>query len=235
MLQRLRFAGRQRMNMDYPLSEPFGLCMMSVLADCCAGETRARITDRGIAYATIANLAVENRSDRSVQTDNMISLTLSTLDLSDVPIANLIEFRKREARERSGHLLTEMRHNYLKKLEEHVDQITKKTNPRDVEELNRNFESDMKKDLANLNNEIRRAKVEAVFSKESIAALAAVAAVVAAPHVLPFAIPGLVSLAGPPIAAIGGTVSVTNRYGATRHSILQRHPMAYLYELNRSR
>lgn len=40
-------AGNPRANDDYPLAEAAGLSIMSILADCCAGETRARITDQG--------------------------------------------------------------------------------------------------------------------------------------------------------------------------------------------
>lgn len=44
---------------DYPLQEATGLSIMAILADCCAGETFQRVTDRGAAYATLTGLLRE--------------------------------------------------------------------------------------------------------------------------------------------------------------------------------
>jgi hypothetical protein len=54
LLQKARLSGRLLPNSDYPMSEFGGLMVMSILADSCAGTTRARVTDRGDAYATIS-------------------------------------------------------------------------------------------------------------------------------------------------------------------------------------
>src|SRR6185312_9916808 len=36
-----------------------GLTIMNIIADCCAGDTLARVTDRGVAYANLAGLLVQ--------------------------------------------------------------------------------------------------------------------------------------------------------------------------------
>jgi hypothetical protein len=57
LLRQARISGRLLQNSDYSLSEFGGLLIMSILADCCAGTTRSRITDRGVAYATLADFS----------------------------------------------------------------------------------------------------------------------------------------------------------------------------------
>ena len=54
LLRRGRMAGKLMRNLDFPLSEPGGLMIMSILADGCAGGTRSRVTDRDDAYATLS-------------------------------------------------------------------------------------------------------------------------------------------------------------------------------------
>ena len=41
---------------------------------------------------------------------------------------------------------------------------------------------------------------------------------------------GAVTTAGVP-AAVGGLLGASNKYLSTRRSIMQKHPMAYLYQL----
>jgi hypothetical protein len=93
----------------------------------------------------------------------------------------------------------------------------------------------MKKDLKQLSKELWRAGVDVVFSKESLAVLAAVPIGIAVAHILPFAIPAAVSITGGPVTVAAGAIFATNKYSANRQSILDKHPMAYLYELERLR
>jgi hypothetical protein len=242
MLQALQLAGKNLINDDYPLARPAGLSVMSILADCCAGETRARVTDQALAYATIANLT-NNNAERTDVMDGMkfsayestVSMTLGLLEMSSLPLANLIRFREREASERGGYSLTTLRHNYLTKIEDHVKELSKGLNIRDLKELERNFDSDMKSDLKHLTEELWRAKVDVVLSKESFAVLATVTVGIAASHILPFAVPGVVLMTGMPVTVGAGALSSVNKYAMNRKSILDKHPMAYLYELERHR
>ena len=54
-----KLAGALLPNQDYPLSKQAGLMVMAILADCCAGTTRSRVTDRAQAYAGITNLLAD--------------------------------------------------------------------------------------------------------------------------------------------------------------------------------
>jgi hypothetical protein len=128
-----------------------------------------------------------------------------------------------------------LRHNYLKRIEDHAKEVSEATSLRDLDELERTFEVDMKNDSKKLAEELWRAKIDAIFSKETLAVLAAIPVGIAAAHVLPFAIPAAVSMIGGPGAvAVGGILSA-NKYATNRRAILDKHPMAYLYELERHR
>jgi hypothetical protein len=62
ILQTAHLAGAPLENADYPTAGPTGLSLMSLLADCCAGDTLARITDRSAAYASLSGLLTESAS-----------------------------------------------------------------------------------------------------------------------------------------------------------------------------
>jgi hypothetical protein len=85
-------------NSDGVASEPGGLALMSLLADVLAGETRARVTDRVEAYRSIAHLPNTKPRDGE-QLSSVVPLTFKALSLSDIPLRNLIDYRKREYKE----------------------------------------------------------------------------------------------------------------------------------------
>jgi len=63
MLRGLKMAGDLLPNADRPMSQEGGLTVMSILADCCAGATRTRVTDRGAAYATLSGILSATTKD----------------------------------------------------------------------------------------------------------------------------------------------------------------------------
>jgi hypothetical protein len=152
LLESLQLVGKRwAIASDYPTTTPVGLCLMSILAECCAGETRARITDQGLAYATLSNMLIdEQKPDTGDAYETIVPLTLKLLNISDIPIEKLISFREREAKEAHGHTLTELRHNYLSYIEEYVSDVSKLDRKRDQEERTRIFESDMSNHLKEL-------------------------------------------------------------------------------------
>lgn len=234
VLKDLQLAGQPLQNADYPLTETAGLSVMSILADCCAGTTRARITDRGLAYATITNLTVDRSTSASAdQYERVVPLTLRIIDATTIPLGRLIAFREREDKV-GGHSLRDLRHRYLDTLEQHVKTIEGVKTRKDREEVDRVFETKMKDDLRSLNEELRGAKTDAVFSKELITSVVvAGASAWGAMHGLPFEIPAAFTALGAPVT-FGGLLTTRNKYSTSRKAIMQKHPMAYLYELERS-
>ena len=232
MLRDLKLAGNPLYNANYPLTETAGLSVMSILADCCAGTTRAQITDRGLAYATITNLLVEQpRGGATVDHyERVVPLTLGLIDASSIPLEHLINFRERENKA-GGHALRDLRHRYLDAIEAHVQSLQKVETREDWQELDRVFEVKMKDDLRDLNEELRRTKAEAILSKEFVTSIVVAGATAwGAMHGLPLEIPAAFTALGAPVT-VGGLLSTKNKYSVSCKSIMQKHPMAYLYEL----
>jgi hypothetical protein len=233
-LEALRLAGKPSANADYLLSEPAGLSLMSILADCCAGDTKARITDRGVAYETVAGLWTAPAQPKGQDYESLVSLSLEVLDMQNIPLRNLIDFRKREQAEAAGGSLTRARHSYLQRIESGFEALKKAKRPGDVKQLKKDFKSDLQKDYSALYAEISRSKTELYSAKETLTALGVVIAGAAAAAIVPFHIPAIFSLAGG-IPIIGGALAVSNKYASSRAAIMDKHPMAYLYQLDRSR
>lgn len=235
LLRRSRLAGGLLENFDYPTTEPIGLAIMSILADCCAGATRSRVTDRGAAYATLASVlsgsAGMQTKEPAMTHELLVPISLRLLDARSMSLRRLIEFREREERE-NGHTLRNLRHRYVDNLEKYIKRMTtEQATASDAAILAREYEDDMKSDLDDLKAELGFAKREAALSKDVlVSAIAAMGTVAAWTTGLSQQLLDAVSTLGAP-ATVGGLLSAGNKYLATRRSILQRHPMAYIYEL----
>ena len=82
-----------------------GLTLMNIIADCCAGNTLARVTDRGIAYASLAGLLVEKAQhgpEKRYRSRKITANTVTVVDLDPLPMTQLLAFRKREASTSEG-------------------------------------------------------------------------------------------------------------------------------------
>jgi hypothetical protein len=235
MLRHARLSGEMLGNSDYPMTEASGLMAMSILADCCAGKTRARITDRGAAYATLAGLLSQNagvdaRRPRAPQ-EQLVQISLEVINTGPLSIERLIEFREREYNER-GHTLRDLRHRYIAHLESYVRRLTTEIgNQSDAREVKRQFADDMRRDVAELKKELGDAGREAMLSKEFIiTATAAMGAMATWLFSVPIPIAETVTLAGVPVY-VGGSIATANKLFTSRRSVMQKHPMAYLYGL----
>lgn len=240
----LKEAKLARRSESYPanisFTTPAGLSIMTILADCCAGKTRSRVTDIGVAYATLTGLLGSRRaaklSDASSPSDeHLVPITLEVINLGSVGLDKLIDFRERE-NAGSGHAIRDLRHRYVDRIESYVKKLAAtKGSASDQVEIKREFTSDMKDDLAALRDELRFARNDALFSKEMLVSiLAAVGSVAVAAFGVPFAVPEVVT-AGGGVVTVGGLLGVRNKYLASRRSVLEKHPMAYLYEMQSSK
>jgi hypothetical protein len=238
MLERLKVSGKVLSNADRPLSEPAGLTVMSVIADCCAGTTRSRVTDRGAAYATLSGiLGASSKKEGQAQVeaeDQLVPITLEVIDFSTVDLSKLIEFRDKE-NGKDGLQYRELRYRYVDGLAKYVKELTTaKGKASDIEEIKTNFKTDMAIDLRNLEGELRSAKRDVAFSKDvMLTALAGVGTVASAAFAVAIPILGVVTAAGIP-ATIAGVAGTANKYFSARKAIMQKHPMAYMYELAHS-
>lgn len=219
-------------NRDYPASQAAGLTLMSILADVMAGTTRARVTDRSLAYVTIAN--APGMAPPAGDAGLVVPLTFKSIAVEHIPMHRLIDLRKREAREH-GDGLRNLRHAYLAAVEEHLAAIqTVRFGSRDRIELDRVFEQKMDDDLRELKRELGFAKREAWLDANVISLVLGGAALLANAfgHHLP--LPEVLNAAGLPVT-IGGVMAGANKFSKSRQAVMAKHPMAYLYELDRRR
>lgn len=238
LLRESQLAGSPLANMDVPLSEQTGLAVMSILADCCAGKTRARITDRSAAYATVMSMLRSEKIDGEAgqALEQLVPISLTVLNTDVIPLKPLLELRKKEEG-RGGHVMRRLRHRYVDRLSEYAKQLGEPgLRATDQKERMRQFKSDMKDDYAALKSELGGEGRNLLFSKEVYAAAIGVAVaggVAIATGTLPPEVKNVAMWAGP-AASIWGTLGAGNKFIAGRRSVLEKYPMAYIYQLNRA-
>ncbi len=219
---------------DQPLEDPTGLALMSILADCVAGEEKSRVTDRQIAYAQLSSLFV-SKAEPTLPfdgPDRLVPVTLEIVDAGSLPLERMVAFRQREAAT-GGDALRRLRGRYRDRLGEQASLLAGATRNCDVEELRHQFRIDMRDDLADLRAELKLARTEAVTSKETVVlALASVGAAYAALEGFDFPL-NQVAMAGS-IPVLGGIINTSSKYAAAKRKIIAAHPMAYMLELGAS-
>jgi hypothetical protein len=234
VLQHAKLAGAPVANSDYPLAEHAGLGVMSILADCCAGQTKRRITDRGAAYASLVGTLASEPADELERQDTegeerLVGITLSVIDTPSIPIQRLIEFRKQEAKDTSR-TLTAARHNYVDKIEAHLKKLTGLKHKGDRRELDRVFAESVRDDLAALRHGLKVRAKENFLKRETFTAISVIGTAIGAFALgAPVVIPGAATIGGA-IATIGGVVSAKNKYSKERLELIAKNPMAYVYE-----
>ena len=175
--------------------------VMSILADCCAGTTRSRVTDRGNAYATLAGFLGNDPSGPKIRKADahgqLVPISLKVIDTSRIDIGALIRLRRREQKE-SGHTLRDLRHRYVDGLESYVSKLAnEKATKADATEIQRQFANDMKADFKDLRAELGFARNEVFLSKEFVATvLTATGTVASWLYGVPLALEGIITAAG---------------------------------------
>jgi hypothetical protein len=217
---------------------------MSILADCCAGTSRSRVTDRSDSYAKLTSLLAQRARetqlrDKMVDTslsaapegDLLIALKLSLLDVDALDLGKLVDFREREATE-SGHTLRDLRHRYVERIENQVKKAsTTAATGTDIELLEREFTQECKDDVAALQQELQMEKRGALLSKDVLVTLiAATGSLALALFANQFHIPTVFTLAGG-LPTAGGILSARDKFIKSRSDILRKHPMAFICEL----
>ncbi len=234
LLQKSRMAGEILPGTgDYPLAPQAGLVMMAVLADVCAGETCSRVTDRVQSYATLTALLADDSPTQIAEQqarEQVVTTTLELMNLDNLPLQKLVEFRRREEKESSVRAL---RHNYLERVEEHLAEF--RANPAltesDRERKQEEFRDDMKDDIKDISAALGMEFKDAVFSKDILVTLAVGASALAATAFgAPFILSGVLTATSVP-ATVTGILGARNKYQKARTKIMQEHPMAYLYEM----
>jgi hypothetical protein len=230
LLKRVGRAGAAIPGRGVPVTEPTGLSLLSILADCCAGQSLARVTDQAAAYGVIAGLLTDQPAEEIAEhpVETLAALTLTAIDTRRVPLSKLVSFREREEKSKKGYDLRALRHRYLDRLSKQASALATLQKKSDRKELERQFKQDMKDDLRDLRSELQVAAKEALFSTEFVVAVLG-SATAASPY-FSFHLSGVVAAGGGPVT-VGGLLALKTKFVKSRREVLRNHPMAYLYEL----
>lgn len=218
---------------DFEMTPYFGFMLMSLLADACAGETKRKITDRADAYSWLQKYATAELGGEYVvgldvsqiapSYERLVTLSIKVLNTDEIPISTLVAMRKREAKSSTSDYRN-FRINYLNKVDEYIERITKATIESDIKEFERQFQKDMESNIRDLKEELNLAKGKLILSREI-----GVAATVIAGS-LTFPISGLTNLSGIlKGVGVGALIKVGKEYKAARKKALRANSMSWLY------
>ena len=233
VLQRAGLAGAPLANADYPTAGHTGLSLMSLLADCCAGDTLARVTDQSAAYATLSGLLTDSASvgfGLAKEREVLLALTLKTVDADSIPLSKWIKLREREVGAADGYQVRDLRHRFVEHLEVQAKSIATARSGAERQEIEIQLEEDIQDDYRALREALKLEAWQSFPTKEiMVSALGGAAAIGALflNSVVPM--PDVVSSTGA-IASIGGVLASKSKYVKARRKVLQDHPISYLYE-----
>ena len=216
------------------LEDSLGLALMSILTECCAGATKATMTDRRVAYERLTSLLhaddwLEAEAAQQDVHQTLVPITLEIVEAGSLPLSELIAFRRREKRGRSKDL-AQLRKRYRAKLEEQARQLATVRTQSDAEEVRRQFQLDMAADLDSLRGELRLAKSDVLTSKE----LTLLASTVSGSSIKVATGVDLLAVAAAAVPVAVGAINSRIKYMKERRAIIAKHPMAYMLELART-
>jgi hypothetical protein len=232
-LQQAGLAGSALINADYPTASPTGLSLMSLLADCCAGDSMVRVTDRSAAYASLAGLLTESSSDSidaSETRESLLALNLRVTNADQIPLTKWIQFREREEASADGHHVRDLRHRFVEKIEGQATKIASAKSGAQRTEIQTQIEEDMRDDYKSLREALKLEAWQILPTKEIVVSvLGGIAALggLALNTVIP--LPDVVTGTGA-LASIGGLIASKSKYVNARRKVLREHPVSYLYE-----
>jgi hypothetical protein len=229
-LERAGFAGDLLPNYDRPMSTWGGLVVMAKLADACAGDIYARVTDRTDAYRAIANEVMAPDAE-NYDAPYVLPVLLSTIDAQSIPLETLMRFRADEKD-------PVLRHALLDVIEDHLDILKELRSPNQIRAVQDEFETRMRRNLADLRDTLKYNKIRFVTSTAVLALLTGVFATAAALQTGPLQIGhalGAAASAGLGIRELadffGGGLDLSERQRDT----MLKHPMAYMHLLGKRR
>lgn len=123
------------------------LCIMDILADCCAGRTKARVTDERSAYRNVLELLASRPAGTKdngelfavppEQFEHLVTYSFRIAAVDRVPLEALIRFRQREETDAAGARRRQLRHNYVDHLQRHISEMSTLTREADIKEMER--------------------------------------------------------------------------------------------------
>jgi hypothetical protein len=232
-LERAGLTGDLLADADRPMTPWGGLVIMAKLADACAGDVFARVTNRADAYRAIANeiFRPDYRPSPATYDDQagVVPVLLSMIDASNIPIQNLLRFRVEERD-------PTLRHRLLAHVSDHISEMRKAQSFNQVRMIQDQFEREMRLDLKHLRDALRLSRIKFAVSATVLTTVTGAFAIASSmTH-------GAMQV-GTALAALSssglGVKQLADSFGAgldlrqRQRDIMERHPMAYMHELSR--
>lgn len=225
-------------NMDFHASPYFGLMLMSLLADACAGNLKRKITDKAEAYSWLQKYSTAEAGGEYIMGldasqvapayNRLVTLSIKLLNTDDIPISTLVAMRKRELKSSTNDYRA-FRIKYLNKVDEYIEKIvTPGLKQNDIKELERQFQKEMEQDLKDLRKDLKVTKDKLIWSKEIGIAAAA------APGALATPVLGLTNLAtiiG--TIGVGALVKASKEFRVAKAKALREKSMSWLFLSNK--
>lgn len=213
---------------DWVMGRNVGLAIMSILAEACAGTQKRLVTDQSNSYRLLARSIAELHKvpDGHAATDSerLVTIAAKLVDPKQFTLEELIKLREREQK-KPGDQLRKLRIKFMT----HVDTFVKRIaechgDTADIQEIERQYEEEMRGDLVELQDSLKRNRTDVLASKDFGVGTFATAgsAIMAAGYSIP-----AMSL----VAATGtvGTLWASGRaYKAKRRDVLSKHAMSWL-------
>lgn len=200
---------------DYVLSKWLGLSVMSILAECCAGETRRLVTDEEDSYAALGRCLMAETGGvyRTADTthERLVTLSIDTIGLRDVTLAELCDLRENESA-----FMRTLRHNYLAAVDSFVAQAANVTRKNDRLEIERIFRQKLEDEIKDLQKALRRGAISTLLSKEMCVAVLAAAGAMIEPWTSS-------------VVAVGALGKSLVEYRAGREETMRKSATAWLY------
>lgn len=230
MLEQYKATGKQLANGDYAFEEQAGTAVMAKIADACAGNAFARVTDRMLAFGLLAD-----RQQRSPDTQ-VVPMTLELIDFSSISLERLVDFRRREATEAKGSDYRDMRHAYADAVQAHAEALKAAGNQAQRDVLNAEFREDMAKSLKDLKVALGENKLGLVLKPVVVATVVGAGlAFVAGTGGMAAALAAGGAAVGtslPDIAKhVAGMFEAGLGFSKKQREAMAKSPMAYMYQL----
>ena len=206
---------------DYQFEEQAGIAIMAKLADACAGDTLARVTDKVLAYGLIAD-----RDEPVLAQSHVVPLTLGLIDAGSIPLEKLIDFRRREASKARGGDFKALRHAYADAVQVHVAKLQSVESINQRDQLNEEFQDTMARHLENLRRAMNVTTSQLVLSPVVVSIIAAVGGFLAGDV-------GVGMGVGTALKGVADMFSAGINFGEKQRKAMEDNPMAYMYQLSR--
>ncbi len=171
-LERLGIAAIDRHDGDGILPRPFGRAIMTILAQCCAGNDTQLVTDSAVATEDVlqtTEIEERKRNELQFEAEEKYFSSIDALNIIDVDrftLPQMIKFRERELREKAPYHRV-FRQNYWAKLDQAAQQYSTAKNEAERKRVRKRFQSDLNGEFEFLKEELGLNKAETLFTVDT--------------------------------------------------------------------